>query len=104
MGHKLAQVFICKSAHPRCFKNFDLNEEGIIYRSNKASWMSVDIFNEWLDIVNKDMKEENRVILMIVDNAPVHKLLRTFTHVTVLYLPPRTSAKYLGSKVYCFPS
>ena len=91
MGHKLAPVFICKSAHPRCFKNFDWNEEGIIYPSNTASWMSVDIFNEWLEIVNKHRREENRVILIIVDNTPVHKLLRKFTHVFVLYLPPRTS-------------
>ena len=92
MGHKLAPVFIGKSAHPRCFKNFDSEAEGIIYRSNSASWMLVDIFNEWLGIVNKEMADANRLILMIVDNAPVHKLLRTFTNVTVLYLPPRTSA------------
>ena len=54
--------------------------------------MSVDILNEWLGIVNKEMADVNRLILMIVDNAPVHKLLRTFTNITVLYLPPRTSA------------
>ena len=87
MGNKLPPVFIGKSTHPRCFKNFDSEAEWIIYRSNSASWMSVDIFNKWLGIVNKEMADANRLILMIVDNAPVYKLLRTFTNFTVLYLP-----------------
>jgi len=37
--------------------------------------MQVSIFNDILLKLNKDMKEQNRNILLLVDNAPVHIIL-----------------------------
>lgn len=58
---KLKPLLIGKSAKPRCFKN--IHSFPMHYRNNKKSWMTTDLFNEWLQIVNKDMQSQNRKIL-----------------------------------------
>ena len=54
--------------------------------------MSVENFNEWLDIVNVKMIDEGRIILLIIDNAPVHKLTNEYSNTSLLFLPPNTGA------------
>ena len=54
--------------------------------------MSVESFNEWLDIVNVKMIDEGRIILLIIDNALVHKLNKEYSNISLLFLPPNTSA------------
>ena len=39
---KLRSFVIEKSINPRCFRE-------IIYKSNKTSWMTATLFQEWLD-------------------------------------------------------
>jgi hypothetical protein len=55
--------------------------------------MQVSIWNDYLKKLNKKMRDENRNILLLVDNAPTHTLTEevTLTNVIIHYLPPNTT-------------
>lgn len=54
---KVKPLLIGKSAKPRCFKN--TQSFPMDYRHNKKAWMTTDIFNEWLRMLNNSMKCQN---------------------------------------------
>ncbi|GFY13006.1 tigger transposable element-derived protein 6 [Trichonephila clavipes] len=58
-SEKITPLVIGKSAKPRCFKG--TNSFPTKYRSNKKSWMTTELFNEWLVSLNLDMKRENDI-------------------------------------------
>lgn len=58
------------------------------YHSQKNAWMDQQLFDKYLARWNTELQQENRHIALIVDNSTVHTLLRTFSHITVFYLPP----------------
>jgi hypothetical protein len=73
MGETLPPFVIGKANQPRCFKNVNVNSLSVIWRANKAAWMTCEMFIEWLNIVNKTMKQQDRKILMTVDSCPDHQ-------------------------------
>lgn len=88
---KLLPLMIGRSAKPRCFskvKSFPL-----VYKSNRKSWMTSEIFSEWLKKVDKSMALKKRKILLFIDNCGSHKNLPTTKNVTVKFLPPNTTSK-----------
>ena len=64
------------------------------YFWNSSAWMQTSIWNEYLKLLNKRMKKMNRNILLLVDNAPVHKIENpsSLSNITVHYLPTNTTA------------
>ncbi|XP_064479100.1 tigger transposable element-derived protein 4-like [Ornithodoros turicata] len=54
--------------------------------------MTSVIFNEWLAVVNKQMRWEGRRILIIVDNAPSHIMTKNLPNVEVKFLPPNLTS------------
>ena len=72
-GEKIPLYFIGKSKNPRCFKNFNLKDNNILYGSNKATWMTASLFKDWLTIINDKMKKRDRKIILLLDNASSHK-------------------------------
>ena len=71
-SHKLPPLVIDKSKKPRCFSN--VKEVPLPYQSNASSWMTSDIFVEWLLELDKDMRKQKRTILLFADNAHCHGL------------------------------
>lgn len=67
---KLKLLVIGKSKSPRCFKN--IKELPVMYKNNLKSWMTSAIFLDWLHVLDKKFSEENRKILLIIDNCPAH--------------------------------
>jgi hypothetical protein len=49
---------------------------------------------KYLELLNQRMKRQNRKILLLVDNAPVHSVSNPelLTNITIHYLPPNTTA------------
>lgn len=92
-GEKLKPLFIGKSQRPRCFKNIDLKHMPLFYEYNCKSWMTINIFTKWLNDVNALMTRENRKILLLLDNAPVHPKDLEFTNIELFYFPPNTTSK-----------
>ncbi|UYV82095.1 hypothetical protein LAZ67_21000822 [Cordylochernes scorpioides] len=57
-SQKLKPLIKDKSAEKRCFKG--IKSLPTVFRSNKKSWMTTELFNEWLTSVNSDMKKQKR--------------------------------------------
>ena len=72
-GEKLPLLIIGKSKNPRCFKNLNKNNLGVMYRNNSNAWMTSDIYNEWMKTIDAKFRKENRRILLFADNFSGHK-------------------------------
>ncbi|ODM88784.1 Tigger transposable element-derived protein 6 [Orchesella cincta] len=86
---KLKPLVIGKSAKPRCFSAIkNLASLPVTYRSNKSAWMTSQIFEEWLRTLDRDMRLQNRKILLLIDSCPPHVAAVTqFPNVNVVFLP-----------------
>ncbi|KAG0439649.1 Tigger transposable element-derived protein 6 [Dictyocoela muelleri] len=80
-------MIIGKYSSPRGFKNIDFNKLGLEYTNNSKSWMTREIFDKWLDKLNRKMSGKNRKILLILDNATVHNIRRNFSNIELYFLP-----------------
>ncbi|XP_060836454.1 tigger transposable element-derived protein 6-like [Rhopalosiphum padi] len=88
---KLRPLFIGKSAKPRCFKN--VKSLPVTYRNNKKSWMTTELWNEWLETFNNDMRKQHRKIIIFVDNCTAHNNPPTLSNVRIEFLPANTTSK-----------
>lgn len=91
-GEKLTPLVIGKAAKPRCFKNIDPKALPVIYRHNKKAWMTSTLFEDWLKIVDNQMRRQKRKILLFVDNAPSHPTVK-LSNINLRFLPPNTTSK-----------
>ncbi len=91
LNEQLPPLIIGKSANPRCFKNINLKSLGVFYRANKTAWLTQLIFREYLEFINNIMISQNRKILLLIDNAPGHKI-SSLSNIKLVELPPNTTA------------
>jgi DDE superfamily endonuclease/Tc5 transposase DNA-binding domain/Fission yeast centromere protein N-terminal domain len=90
--HKLMPFVIGKYANPRCFKNINIKNIGVMYKANKKAWMTTTLFQDWLRYFDMQMKD--RQVLLLLDNAPCHIINGVeLKHTTVQFLPPNTTSK-----------
>jgi len=45
------------------------------YEANKKAWMLTPLMEDWLKELDRKMRAQNRKILLLLDNAPVHPKL-----------------------------
>ena len=90
---KLQPLFIGKSKMPRCLKN--VKNYPISYTYSKNSWMTKNIFTDWLTKLDLNMKKQNRKIVLFMDNVGSHKTENSsrLTNVRIEFLPANTTAK-----------
>jgi hypothetical protein len=90
---KLNPLFIHKFQNPRPLRGIRKDTLPVDYYWNNTSWMQISIWNNYLKKLNKKMQNENRNILLLVDNAPTHTLTEDviLTNITIHYLPPNTT-------------
>jgi hypothetical protein len=91
-GEKLKPLVIAKSSNPRCFKNIKVEKLPVHYRNNKKAWMTTELMSNWLRIVDKDMRKAGRKILLFLDNAPSHPMLK-LSNVKLAFFPPNTTSR-----------
>ena len=84
-------LVIGKSKNPRCFKNFH-HELYVDYKNNQRSWMTGEIYVNWLKSFNSKMKLQNRHVLLLLDNAPTHVATQPLSNVKLHFLPPTTTS------------
>ena len=82
-GEKLEPLTIGKSRNPRCFTN--VKRFPVDYEANKNSWMTNDIWSEWLKKVDNVMRKRN--IVMLCDNCAAHGDNVRLTNVKLVFLP-----------------
>ena len=68
------------------------NNINCVYKHNETGWMSVKFFNEILIYFNKEMKRQNRKVLLFLDNAPVHNKEIKLSNVKLEFFPALTTS------------
>ena len=91
---KLPLLFIHKYQTPRDMLGVDKSKLPVDYYWNTKAWMQVSIWNQYLIKLNQKMARENKNILLLFDNAPVHILDQAtiLTNIMLHHLPPNTTA------------
>ncbi len=92
LNEKLPMVVIGKSKSPRCLKQIDIkNTFGIYYYANKSAWMTREIFSDYILKLNNYFREQNKKILLVMDNFSGH-LINEPSNIEFCFLPPNTTS------------
>jgi len=88
----LKPLFIHTYQNPRILRGKKKEELPVDYYWNSTAWMQVSIWNDYLKKLDTKMRLQNRHILLLVDNAPVHIIDENvnLTNVTVHFLLSNT--------------
>ena len=67
-------VVIWRSKVPRCFRKLisKTRPVGLHYFSNAKSWIATEIMEVILGRLDRQLRQENRHVLLFLDNAPYH--------------------------------
>ena len=87
---KIDPLVIGKSARPRCFRT--AGRVPLPYESNSTAWMTGMIWQQWVKSFNRRMIQQNKKVLLFVDNCPGHPMMTGLSNVTIQYLPPQTTS------------
>ena len=96
-SEKLMPLVIGKSKNPRCFKQINKTNLPVLYRNNNKAWMNAVIFKEWLIKLDKKFKNENRKIIMFLDNFSGHHDTKStetlhLTNIKLAFFPPNCTS------------
>ena len=91
LGERLPMFVIGKSAKPRCFKG--VKTLPCRYRSQKKSWMSGELFEEYVRELDRTFSVSKRKIALIIDNCTAHPHVENLKWVELIFLPPNTTSK-----------
>lgn len=89
-GEKRKMLVIGKSQNPRCFKG--MTSLPVSYEANKSAWMTSVLFKKWLAEWDKELRGQNKRILLLVDNCSAHPQNVELTNIEVAFFPPNTTA------------
>ena len=94
LGERLKPLVIHKAQYPVAFKKakVDVDKLPVAWKTQPNSWMTRAIFCAWLEDLNNQFRKQNRKILMFCDNAAVHDIDKTFSHVKLVFLPPNLTS------------
>ena len=96
-GENEDPVVISTSVSPRCFKN--LQSPSRLYNcsnlANSKAWMNTEIMTTIMSKLNRELKRNDKHILLFMDNVPCHQqtLSGQFSNITVQFLPKNTTSK-----------
>ena len=97
---KLKPLLVYHSKTPRAMKGISKSTLPVIWESNKKSWISMKIFQNWFTehfcpSVKRycEVKNLEPKALLLIDNAPTHlSELTTCIPIEVVFLPPNTTS------------
>lgn len=92
VGEKEKLLVIGKAARPRAFKNVNIKDLPAFWKHNKKAWMTRDIMAEWLEQFDRKMSQQNRKILLFLDNAASHPKDIILKNIKIVFLPPNTTS------------
>ncbi|KAG0442784.1 Tigger transposable element-derived protein 4 [Dictyocoela muelleri] len=92
-GEKLKLLLIFKFKMPFCFGKKNIEDFPTYYFDNKKSWINSENFWIWISILNKEIKKQNRKILLFQDNAPVHSKNISLTNLKLFFFPSNSTSK-----------
>ena len=89
-GERLPMFAIGKAKNPRCFKG--VKSIPCRYRAQAKSWMSSELFEEWIKELDRSFVVQKRKIALIVDNCPAHPTVTGLEWIKLIFLPPNTTS------------
>jgi hypothetical protein len=93
-SEKLPPLFIGHFQKPRAFGKKSAKQHGFQYKFNTKAWMTGAIFQDWIMDFDKDMRKQQRNVLLLLDNAPSHVVGNLqLTNVKVVFFPPNTTSR-----------
>ena len=69
---KLKPWVIGNSKRPRPLSKVNLERLPVYYRGNPKAWMNSSVFEEILREMDSRFRFQNKKVLLLVDNAPLH--------------------------------
>ncbi|XP_037529357.1 tigger transposable element-derived protein 6-like [Rhipicephalus sanguineus] len=91
-GSDKRRLFVIgRSARPRCFKKRECLP--VTYKANSKSWMTRELFANWLQKFDEDMMSEKRQVVLVLDNCSAHHVNLKLKAVSLKFLPANTTAK-----------
>lgn len=91
-GEKRKMLVIGKSLNPRCFNGINKTTLPVTYEANTSAWMTGDLFRKWLSEWDKELRGQNKHILLLVDNCSAHPQNVNLTNIELAFFPPNTTA------------
>ena len=102
---------IWQSGNPRALKGADKSKLPVEYRSQVKAWMTIPLFKEWIKEFDSHKNSQVRKVLLLMDNASVHRIddvqmkrLKThrspFPSNTTLQLQPMDAVIIQAFKLY----
>ncbi len=91
-NEKLPILVVGKSKNPRCFKKINFKKNlNVYYYSNTSSWITKDIFRNYLHNLNVRLLQENWKIV-IIDNFTGY-VLEEPSNILFCFLPSNSTSK-----------
>ena len=91
---KLQPFVTVKLANPRCFRG--IKKLPVIYKSNKNSWMTATLFQEWLEWLewfNNCLRKQRKKVCLLLENCTAHKIENNgLQFIELVFLPPNTTS------------
>jgi len=85
-------LIIGKVGKHNCFKNVNIDNLDIVWKSNTKAWMTRNIMTEWLLDFDYRMTQSKRNIVLFLDNASSHPLLNNLQSIKLIFFPPYLSS------------
>ncbi|EGZ05906.1 hypothetical protein PHYSODRAFT_439507, partial [Phytophthora sojae] len=90
-SRKLPILYLSTATAPRWLPQ---KPASLQYFGTEKGWMTSWMYQQWVVVLDEAMREKDRKILLLVDNAsPHHETGLNLTHVKVEKLPPNTTSK-----------
>lgn len=89
-SEKLPALAVGKSASPRCFKG--KRKLKVQYVLNRKSWMTRDVFAEWLQNWDDELQEQNLKVRLLLDNLTAHHTSVALRNIELCFLPPNCTS------------
>ena len=88
---KYPLLVLGKFKNPRCFNG--IKQLPVNYDANSKAWMTSEIFTAWIKKFDCSMHQQDRRVLLFVDNCRAHPHVTQLKATKLVFLPPNTTAK-----------
>jgi hypothetical protein len=89
---KSPPIVIGKAKKPQAFGNKTGTQLGFHYCNNAKAWMTLSLYQEWLQQWNHEMGTRNRKILLLQDNFSGHIVPEGLQNIWVVNFEPNLTA------------
>ena len=96
-GERLPMFVIGKANKPRCFKG--VRNLPCRYRAQRKSWMTAELFEEWVRELDRKFSAAKRKIALIIDNCTTHPHVEQLASIELIF-PDQGVIRALKAK-YC---